>query len=313
MSTLFNVITLGVVVGFVFLLTLLNLGWGVLFLTVVALVNVFLEELFPVEVDIIVGLALLFGFFTKFALHRERWRRSVLDVPVLILILAGVVTLTAMAFRGSDYFGEMASQVLSLTMIMGMSLVVFQILKDARTTQRTLQVFTATVAGIALLGSLVLFLGIQAVQIGGVEFVLYRGWGGVGARLGGVYGQPCLWAAQHFCNASRSGPACKCGLRFDREEKNPEALLGRYWGDMCHCIIALPIPLRDPRSISGGAGDGFDPCKGCQICHTGPLCPCDCAHHLRDPGNDRHVKSCLRALKSGLPALSTRNGKTGAE
>jgi len=195
MSTLFNSITLGVVVGAVFLLTLLNLRWGVVLLTVIALINVFLEKLFPIELDLLMGFVVLTGFLVRFTLRKEQWRRSVLDLPVLILILAGVVTLTAMAFRGSDYFGEMASQVISLTMIMGMSLGVFQILRDPETIKQTLQAFTVTITAIGLLGIVTLSFGIQSIQIGGVELVLYRGWGSGGAvRLGGIYEQPNTFA-----------------------------------------------------------------------------------------------------------------------
>ena len=194
MSTLFNFITLSVIVGSVFLLTLLNLRWGVVLLTVIALINVFLEKLFPIELDLLMGFVVLTGFLGRFTLRKEQWRRSVLDLPVLILILAGVVTLTAMAFRGSDYFEEMASQVISLTMVMGMSLVVFQILRTPETIKQTLQAFTVTVTAIGLLGIVTLSLGIQSIQIGGVKLALWSEWGGIGARLGGLYGQPNTFA-----------------------------------------------------------------------------------------------------------------------
>jgi len=198
MFALFNLITLGVVVGSVFLLTLLNLRWGVVLFTVTALINVFfevfLEKLFPIELDLLMGFVVLTRFLARFTLRKERWRRSALDLPVLILIVAGVVTLTAMAFRGSDYFGEMASQVISLTMIMGMSLVVFQILRDLETVKQTLEAFTVTVTAMGLFGIVTLSLGIQSIQIGGVKLVLCSKWGGIGARLGGLYGQPNTFA-----------------------------------------------------------------------------------------------------------------------
>jgi len=167
---------------------------GVLLLTVVSLFSVFLEELLPIEVDTVVGFMLLTGFIAKFAFGKPAWKRSVLDIPVLILIAAGLITLTAMTFRGSDYLRETAAQLISLIMVMGMSLVIVQILRDFRSIGLTLLVFTLITAAIALLGILALLLNIQTIYIGGAEITVARRWGGVGVRIGGAYEQPNIFA-----------------------------------------------------------------------------------------------------------------------
>jgi len=167
---------------------------GVLLLTVVSLFNVFLEKLLPIEVDIVVGFILLAGFIAKFAVGKSAWKRSILDLPVLILIVAGLITLTAMTFRGSDYLSETAAQLISLIMVMSMSLVIVQILRDFRSIRLALQVFTLTVSAIPLLGMFALLLDIQRVHIGGAEITVAHRWGGVGVRIGSVYEQPNIFA-----------------------------------------------------------------------------------------------------------------------
>jgi len=171
----------------------INLKWGVVLLVIVSLLNTFLEGLLPVEADVVVGLIVVTRFLPQLFLH-HRWKRSVLDAPVLILVLAGVVTLAGLAFKGSEFFGETATGVLRLILVMAMSLVVFQIIKEERMIQQVLQVFALTVTAMALLSIVLLLLGVSTVRVGQAEITVFHRWGGIQVRLGGFYEQPNTFA-----------------------------------------------------------------------------------------------------------------------
>lgn len=180
--------------GGIYLSILTNVRRGVLLLTVVSVGNLLLEKIIPVKIDLLVGVMVLTGFIARFALHKVRWRRSLINAPIIVLFTGGLVTLTNMALRGSSYFGETATQVLSFSMVMGMALVIIQILRETQIILRTLQVFTATIAVISLLGILAFFLGIKVIRIGMYDLFLFQGWGGIGVRFGGIYEQPNVFA-----------------------------------------------------------------------------------------------------------------------
>ncbi len=192
--SLIQLLTLASLAGGIFLLVLIDLKWGVFLLTFASIGNVLLEQLLPVKLDIILGVVILMVFFAKFAVYKSKWKRSILDLPVVILISAGILTLAVQAFRGSEFFSETANQFASFFAIMLMALVIVQILTDHKAIGSLLQIFVVTVGFISLLTVLALALDIPSLRIGDVELTLFHGWGGIKARLGGIYQQPNIFA-----------------------------------------------------------------------------------------------------------------------
>jgi len=214
----------------------------VLLLTVISVFNVFLEKLLPIEVDIVVGFMLLTGFIVKFAITKPAWKHSILDLPVLILIAAGLSTLAIMVFRGSDYVCETADQFISLIMIMSMSLLIDQTLRNFRSIHLVVQVFTLTVAAMALLGIFFPLFDIQKVHTGGVEITVARRWGGVGVRIGSVYEQPNIFATPLIL-------ALPVGVAFTLVERS--RLKRLLWMGV---VVVVTVGLLSSQSRSGILG-----------------------------------------------------------
>ncbi|HOP59815.1 MAG TPA: O-antigen ligase family protein [Candidatus Saccharicenans sp.] len=222
---------LGLLGAGIFLLILARLEWGVLLLAVVTVTNVLWERLFPFEADTVIGAIVLIAFLANLAFRKKKWKRSALDVPVLILILAGLTSLAVQGFTASQYFNETATQLVSLATIMGMSLLIVQILDNPKAIQRILKVLTITALLTSLPTMVAMFLGVSSIQIGRLELTLFGRWGGVGARLGGIYEQPNVFATLPVLNLS-------IGIAFAMNSKSK--VRRAFWiGVSIVCITSL--------------------------------------------------------------------------
>lgn len=183
-------LTLSVITGILLLSILLSPILGVLLLIIVSLLNVFLEKILPIPPDVVVGLMTLIAFVASFVLRKRWWKRTVLDVPIVILASAILATVAVQSFTSPLFFEETFVQALSLITIMGMGLVIAQILETYKTVHFALQVFAATTIVIGLFGIVSIIFGISTIYIGPVELAAFSRWGGIQYRLGGVYEQP---------------------------------------------------------------------------------------------------------------------------
>jgi len=162
---------------------------GVYLLIIFSIGNAIMERLFPVEPDFIVGALLLIGFWGKLVLTKRKWRKSILDKPVLIILFAMALSLLNLAFQGSQYFNETAIQYVRLISIMVLSLLVYQI-TDGQDAIKILKIFTVTVAFVSLLAIFGFLTGISFIRIGGLEISIR-----IKGRLGGIYEQPNTFGA----------------------------------------------------------------------------------------------------------------------
>ncbi len=231
-------LVLGAVAGLIFLVILHRPIWGVLALVIVSLLNASLEEVLPIQADRVVGLIVLIVFIARLALMQRGWKSSVLNLPVMVLAVAGLVTLIAQAFMESPYLGETIGQVLSLLIILAMSLVIVQILETPKAVSSTLQVLVMTTVAISLVGIVAFVIGIPAFHIGNLEVQLLGSWGGIGTRVGGIYEQPNTFAIPLLL----SFPLCLLFTLVSRKA------LGRFFWMAVAGVILSGLLLSQSRS-----------------------------------------------------------------
>jgi O-antigen ligase len=141
-----------------------------------------------------ISILLLIGFAGRLALTRSKWRKSVLDSSVLIVLFAMALSLSGLGVRGSQYFNDTLVLYVRLISMMALSIIIYQII-NIQDAIKTLAIFTIATGFISLLGILGLITATPSVRIGGLEMSLYKPWGGVEARLGGIYEQPNTFGA----------------------------------------------------------------------------------------------------------------------
>jgi len=167
---------------------------GIYLLVIFSIGNAAWERVLPVEPDIIIGVLILIGFIGRLTLKRSKWKKSILDKPIIIILSAIALSLSGLGFRGSQYFNDTLIGYVRLISMMLLSLIIYQII-NIQDSLKILVIFTMVVGFISLLGIFGLLTGISSVQIGGLEISLYKPWGGVQARLGGIYEQPNTFGA----------------------------------------------------------------------------------------------------------------------
>ena len=167
---------------------------GIYLLVIFSIGSAIWERLVPVEPDLMIGILLLIGFAGRLALTRSEWRKSVLDNSVLIILFAMALSLSGLGFRRSQYFNDTLVSYVRLISMMALSIIIYQVI-NIQSAIKTLAIFTIATGFVSLLGILGLITDTPFVRIGGLEISLYKPWGGVEARLGGIYEQPNTFGA----------------------------------------------------------------------------------------------------------------------
>jgi hypothetical protein len=167
---------------------------GIYLLVIFSIGSAIWERLVPVEPDLVISILLLIGFAGRLALTRSKWKKSVLDSSVLIILFAMALSLSGLGFRGSQYFNDTLVSYVRLISMMALSIIIYQVI-NIQNAIKTLAIFTIATGFISLLGILGLITGTPSVRIGELEISLYKRWSGVEARLGGIYEQPNTFGA----------------------------------------------------------------------------------------------------------------------
>lgn len=138
----------------------------------------------PLDLAQLIGLTVIAGVLLQVLIGKTVLRRSVLDLPILLLIAAHLAGLRSDSFDQSTL-----SQLFSLFSILVAYSMCFQLLDSATKLHKALLVFVGSVTVIDLLGLYSLALGEPTLQLFGRQLSLFGNWGNEG-RLGGFFEQP---------------------------------------------------------------------------------------------------------------------------
>lgn len=138
----------------------------------------------PLDLAQLIGLTVIAGVLLQVLMRKTVLRRTVLDFPILLLIVAHLAGL-----RGDSLDLATLAQLFSLFSILVAYHMCFQLLDSADKVQKALLVFVGSVSVIDLLGLYGLALGEPTLQLFGRELSLFGNWGNEG-RLGGFFEQP---------------------------------------------------------------------------------------------------------------------------